>query len=138
MGNIELQREHWIDNLKGFMLLIVMGHMGPIPHIISFVFSPTDLLYVTVFFILSGYLFKEQSSFKNFIRNKTKSLLVPYICISILVSLLDWNLYINTKEYLHENLSRILLGNGPIKASPLWFVSTFVLCQYNFEAIKIY
>lgn len=136
MGNIELQREHWIDNLKGFMLLIVMGHMGPIPHIISFVFSPTDLLYVTVFFYLSGYLFKEQSSFKNFIRNKTKSLLVPYICISILVSLLDWNLYINTKEYLHENLSRILLGNGPIKASPLWFVSTLFCANIILKLLK--
>ena len=116
MGNIELQREHWIDNLKGFMLLlIVMGHMGPIPHIISFVFSPTDLLYVTVFFYLSGYLFKEQSSFKNFIRNKTKSLLVPYICISILVSLLDWNYILTQKNTYMRIFQEYYLETGQLK-----------------------
>lgn len=52
MGNIELQREHWIDNLKGFMLLlIVMGHMGPIPHIISFVFLQPICFTLQHFFI---------------------------------------------------------------------------------------
>lgn len=53
-------REIWIDNEKGiFLFLIVLGHFGTIPEVVEWLLSPTDLLYVSAFFFLSGWLFDD-------------------------------------------------------------------------------
>lgn len=124
--NIDKTRQFWIDNEKGvFLFLIVLGHLGNIPDSIRWLLTPTDLLYVSAFFFLSGWLFrKEKYSFNAFALRKTQTLLIPYIAISILVSLLDWNLYLHPLSYLEDFLPRLFYGDGAAKASPLWFVST--------------
>lgn len=124
--NIDKTRQFWIDNEKGVLLfLIVLGHLGNIPDSIRWLLAPTDILYVSAFFFLSGWLFrKEKYSFKAFALRKTQTLLIPYIAISILISLLDWNLYLHPLSYLEDFLPRLLYGDGAVKASPLWFVST--------------
>lgn len=55
---------------------------------------------------------------------KAKSLLLPYLAISIAVSLSDWNLYLNIAQYLRDTFYSFLMGNGVPKAAPLWFAST--------------
>lgn len=121
-----MERQLWIDNLKGFCLfLIIIGHMGRIPALVGVIIRPTDLFYVTSFFFLSGWLFRDENySFVDFLIRKAKSLLLPYLAISIAVSLLDWNLYLNTAQYLRDTFYSFLMGDGVPKASPLWFVST--------------
>ena len=116
----------WADLLKGICLfLIVLGHMGTAPDIIRIAFLPTDVVYVATFFYLSGFLFqRDKYSFSEFCVRKVKSVLIPYFSISLLVSLLDWNLYLQTTEFIKLSIYNILMGDGAIKASPLWFVST--------------
>lgn len=107
------------------LFLIVLGHLGNIPDSIRWLLAPTDILYVSAFFFLSGWLFrKEKYSFKAFALRKTQTLLIPYIAISILISLLDWNLYLHPLSNLEDFLPRLLYGDGAAKASTLWFVST--------------
>lgn len=124
--NIDKSRQFWIDNEKGvFLFLIVLGHLGNIPDSIRWLLVPTDLLYVPLFFFLSGWLFrKDNYSFKAFVLRKTQTLLIPYMAISIMVSLFDWNLYFHPFSYLENFLPRLFYGDGAAKASPLWFVST--------------
>ena len=99
--------------------------MGRIPALVGVIIRPTDLFYVTSFFFLSGWLFRDENySFVDFLIRKAKSLLLPYFAISIAVSLLDWNLYLNTTQYLRDTFYSFLMGDGVPKASPLWFVST--------------
>lgn len=119
-------REIWIDNLKGIcLILIIIGHLGAIPKSLSWLIAPTDMLYVPLFFYLSGYLYRnDKYSFKEFLIRKYHSLLVPYIAITIAVSLLDWNLYLYTVSFTKETFIRFIMGDGAIKGSPLWFVST--------------
>lgn len=87
-----MERQLWIDNLKGFCLfLIIIGHMGHIPALVGVIIRPTDLFYVTSFFFLSGWLFRDENySFVDFLIRKAKSLLLPYLAISIAVSLFYW------------------------------------------------
>lgn len=120
------KRELWIDNLKGLcLLLIVIGHLGTIPKPIGFILRPTDLVYVTIFFFLSGWLFRnDKYSFTDFTTRKVRSLLVPYIAICCAVSLFDWNLYLKPTEYMLDAMRCCIMGDGVPKASPLWFVST--------------
>lgn len=105
--------------------MVVIGHMGAIPDAVRTVIAPTDLLFVPIFFYLSGYLFNPAKyTTATFIRRKLKTLLLPYACITLLVSLLDWNLYLDTRQFLPQTIHSFVLGDGALKASPLWFVST--------------
>lgn len=123
-----MYRKYWIDNLKGICLFfIVIGHLGKIPDELKYLLAPTDLLYVTIFFYLSGLLFRnEKYSYVEFFKNKFRNLLLPYFSITFIVSLLDWNLYLETATFIKSTLYHCLWGDGPIKGTPLWFVSTLL------------
>ena len=120
------ERDVAIDFEKGlFLFLIVIGHFWNYPDEIRFLIAPTDLIYVPVFFFLSGYLFNRgKYSFKDFLARKVKTLLLPYLSFFILFTLLDFNLYSNLKSVLYNSAVFLLYGDGPFKAPPLWFVST--------------
>lgn len=122
----KMPRKNWIDNLKGICLfLIIIGHLGQIPEPITWLLTPTDLIYVGMFFYLSGLLFNNKKySYADFLKQKVKTLLLPYFAISLAVSILDWNLYMETGSFLKKTFISVLMGDGAIKASPLWFVST--------------
>lgn len=119
-------RKNWIDNLKGIcLILIIIGHFVTIPDSIRYIIKPTDLLYVPIFFYLSGLLFNDDRfTYLEFLKRKLYSLAIPYFTISLVVTLLDWNLYINTVQLIKSTLLSLFWGDGAIKASPLWFVST--------------
>lgn len=126
-----MERKVWIDNLKGILLfLIVLGHIEDIPSEIKWLFLPTDLLYVGTFFYLSGVLYNgREYSFKEFSIRKIKTLLIPYLSVSLCVSVLDWNLYLSPKIFLYETSVSIFYGDGAVKAAPLWFVSTLFMAN---------
>lgn len=130
VGSIKA-REIWIDNEKGiFLFLIVLGHFGTIPKGVEWLLSPTDLLYVSAFFFLSGWLFYDDKyTIKEFFYRKIQSLFIPYIAISLLVSVLDWNLYLHPLQFAKDFIYRFLMGDGAAKASPLWFVSTLFIAN---------
>lgn len=130
VGSIKA-REIWIDNEKGiFLFLIVLGHFGTIPKGVEWLLSPTDLLYVSAFFFLSGWLFNDDKySKKEFFYRKFQSLFIPYVAISLLVSVLDWNLYLHPLQFAKDFIYRFLMGDGAAKASPLWFVSTLFIAN---------
>ncbi|MCL7764557.1 acyltransferase, partial [Polaribacter sp. Z014] len=83
------------------------------------------------FFFLSGVLFssKRYTSFIKYVTYKTKTLFLPFISLALLFVLLDWNTYLQPKVSIPSNLFAILMGSGPAKASPLWFV--FILYCIN-------
>lgn len=133
MENSTMQKTRtiWIDNLKGVLLfLIVIGHLGSIPSEVRWLLRPTDLLYVPAFFFLSGLLFNnEKYTFKEFLKRKSLSLLLPYLSLSLLITVLDWNLYRNPVQTLQDSAMSILFGDGALKATPLWFVSTLFMAN---------
>jgi acyltransferase len=117
----------WIDILKGFLLIcICLGHFSNIPDIVSTIISPTNAIRIPCFFFLSGMLFSTNryNTFLKYSRAKIKALLFPYIALFGLFLVLDWNLYLMPCETLKIALQSLLFGDGPPKASPLWFVST--------------
>lgn len=129
------QRIEWIDVLKGLLLIFIcLSHFGNIPSGIIFFVKPTGNVWVPCFFFLSGMLFSTQKypRFIDYFKSKTKTLLIPYIFLSVLFVLLDWNLYLHTHTCLSESFISIGMGTGSPKASPLWFVLTLyevsILC----------
>lgn len=142
-----MNRINWIDELKGFILILVcLGHT----HIsIPFV-GGVDLIaicqafHMSTFFFLSGILFSTSrySTINSYIMSKTKVLLIPYVLLALLFSFLDPRLYdlslMERQSYLnpyclaldiHSNsdflimeLISIFYHGVPITGGPLWFV----------------
>lgn len=74
----------FFDIAKGISIIcIILGHIEH-KQIQQFVFT----FHVPIFFLITGYFITEKRSIKAFIKNKFKTLIVPYICTCIVIILL--------------------------------------------------
>mgnify|MGYP001401425786 FL=1 len=127
-------RETQMDVLRGLgIILIVLGHAAfPYTHFLY-------LFHLIIFFILSGYFFKEEyvkdkESLKKFIILKIKRLYVPFvigniICVLLNNTFISLNLYDNINhEYfgfkdIIVNIIKIILFRGNTEMlGATWFL----------------
>ena len=74
-------RERWIDETRGYaLLLVVFGHMG-----ISYFGQYFTSCHLPIFYFLSGYLFSTRDKFPLFVKKKMKRLLIPYFCFGAIL-----------------------------------------------------
>lgn len=74
-------RLQYIDIAKGIaMICIILGHLGN-ASINRIVFT----FHVPIFFFITGYFTNKKRDLNGFIKNKAKTLLVPYIITSIVI-----------------------------------------------------
>lgn len=151
-------RIDWIDELKGFILILVcLAHTGiNIPLVIGGgdLISICTAFRMSTFFFLSGLLFstRRYPTIGSYIKSKTKVLLIPYVLLSLLFIFLDSRLYdtsliercsylnpMCTPSDIHSSLDFLIMGfisifyHGiPITAGPLWFVLTLFLVSISF------
>lgn len=150
----------WIDEFKGFVLLLVcLYHVEqtfPTTHMGTLHLSA---LRMSAFFFISGMLFSTRrfNNFKDYFVHKTKVLLLPYICLSLLFLALDpvvynFDLFPKTPrmtimnirpeitsvwDYLYWNLAKIFVaGKSSIGSGPLWFVFTLYSVSLMFYAVQ--
>ena len=81
------KRQTWVDVAEIFALfLVVVGHPITSTHYTKYIFWFQH----TVFFLLSGYLFKpvaSWSSLRSWLRNRSRELLLPYTVYLVLFNL---------------------------------------------------
>ena len=126
------KRINWIDELKGFALLIIcLGHVAGMvstPPNIKFIADIFTIIAVPLFFVLSGILYTHKTTAtKEYITKKTKSLLVPYFLLSILFSILDPYTFNSTYLINELHYPRLTLPESwsidiNIQASIEWFI----------------
>ncbi|MBO5530853.1 MAG: acyltransferase family protein [Fibrobacter sp.] len=156
----EQKRFGWIDEFKGFVLLLVcLYHVEQ-----SFPQAQMGMLHLSAlrmsaFFFISGMLFSTRrfGNFKSYLIHKTRVLLVPYILLSLLFLALDPVLYnfdllpkaprmtvMNIKpeiatmwDYIYWNLAKIFVaGKSSIGSGPLWFVFTLYSVSLLFYGVQ--
>ncbi|WP_458451283.1 acyltransferase family protein [Fibrobacter sp.] len=156
----EQKRIGWIDEFKGFVLLLVcLYHVEQ-----SFPCAEMGMLHLSAlrmsaFFFISGMLFSTRRfpDFKSYLVHKTRVLLVPYILLSLLFLALDPVLYnfdlfpkaprmtvMNIKpeiatvwDYIYWNLAKIFVaGKSSIGSGPLWFVFTLYSVSLLFYGVQ--
>lgn len=155
-----MNRINWIDELKGFILILVcLGHINiNIPFLGGNLIVILSAIRMPTFFFLSGILFstRRYPDINSYMIHKTKVLLIPYILLSLLFSFLDPRLYdltlMEKQSYLnsflsssdiHSNLNFLAMefisifyyGNPPNIVAPLWFVLTLYLVSILFFTI---
>ncbi len=110
---------------------IVLGHLGN-PQINRVVFT----FHVPVFFFITGYFINTSLSVKDFIKNKTRTLLCPYIftCLAIIIlATLEYQVFMGStaaKQAFWEWIYAAIYGAGDSYSQPfyikaigaLWFL----------------
>ena len=150
----------WIDEFKGFILLLVcLYHVEQ-----SFPQAQMGMLHLSAlrmsaFFFISGMLFSTRrfGNFKDYFIHKTRVLLVPYVLLSLLFLALDPVLYnfdlfpkaprmsvmnirpeiVTVWDYIYWNLAKIFVaGKSSIGSGPLWFVFTLYSVSLIFYGVQ--
>ena len=150
----------WIDEFKGFVLLLVcLYHVEQ-----SFSYANMGMLHLSAlrmsaFFFISGMLFSTRRfpNFKTYFIHKSKVLLLPYILLSLLFLALDPVVYnfdlfpkaprmtvMNIRpeiasvwDYIYWNLAKIFVaGKSSIGSGPLWFVFTLYSVSLMFYGVQ--
>lgn len=117
----QTQRIVWIDNAKGLILFFVLLYHAKFPwHIVGFVSS----WFMPCFFLISGLLFgMKNNSLKQTVLHRIKTLLVPYVGLSVLFVFLNPNNYQgDVLSHFKTNAWDILMGNSGFMTVSLWFV----------------
>lgn len=160
MSDKAMARIGWIDEFKGFVLLLVcLYHVEQ-----SFPQAQMGMLHLSAlrmsaFFFISGMLFSTRrfGNFKSYLIHKTRVLLVPYILLSLLFLAIDPVLYnfdlfpkaprmtvmnikpeiATTWDYIYWNLAKIFVaGKSSIGSGPLWFVFTLYSVSLLFYGVQ--
>ncbi len=155
----ELKRIGWIDEFKGFVLLLVCLYHVEQSFPAQMGMLHLSALRMSAFFFISGMLFSTRRfpDFKSYLVHKTRVLLVPYILLSLLFLALDPVLYnfdlfpkaprmtvMNIKpeiatvwDYIYWNLAKIFVaGKSSIGSGPLWFVFTLYSVSLIFYGVQ--
>lgn len=81
------ERIHWIDMAKGYgILLVILGHLRT-----DFIKYEIYTFHMPLFFLLAGYVFHpEKYTFKEFIKNKLRTLIIPYFFMGFIITIAMW------------------------------------------------
>ena len=77
--NANQARISWIDMAKGYgTILVILAHIGTgVGRLWIYTF------HMPLFFFLSGYVFSTKYEFREFVKRKWKTIIVPYFCLGI-------------------------------------------------------
>lgn len=72
-------RLKWLDISRGIaFLMVIYSHLEYKDDMIMRYFKP---MFLTMFFFVSGYLFKEKCSFSKVFEQRTRTLLLPFLIL---------------------------------------------------------
>lgn len=130
------QRIGWIDIAKGIgIIAMVMGHIDFGAYVRYFIHAWN----MPLFFILSGYLYRdEKKNFRYHIGKKAKSLLVPYFSFAFIHFIIWIVKYQPDIETIQQTLSSIFwinTNNGLPIANALWFLPCMFFATILFDCI---
>lgn len=132
------RRVEWIDTCKGFgIFTMICGHIG-LPYIIDKYIHAWNM---PIFFILSGYLFREYK-IKDLIIRKSKSLLIPYFSFGAILYILSIlkNFLKNDTNLLKQLVDLFTIntvGDLPFGNS-LWFLTCIFCVEVIFIILNNY
>lgn len=131
-------RINWIDWAKALTIgLVVLGHFeyedrGVILQ--NFIYS----FHMPLFFLLSGYLYKQSNNFKVFLSKNIKTLVVPYVLLNLSVFVIMFPYYLHSNIDIKSLSFNFIICEKFIPASACWFlISLFFVKVISFFILKL-
>ena len=119
----------WIDCARGIAITaIVVGHSGVCRPAVELLYS----FHVPIFFLLSGMLLHRDCQFGTFLRNKVKTLLLPYICGYCILSMMAMVLPGQETPPVSDMVQGFICANGEHGhwfTLNLWFIPCLFLTE---------
>lgn len=82
--DVEKNRLRYVDITKGIAIIsIILGHLGN-DHINRVVYT----FHVPVFFFITGFFTNTKRSIRDFVKNKVRTLLVPYVVTCLIITVI--------------------------------------------------
>lgn len=125
------ERKEWLDVLRALAIIFVIyGHVlnNTGNSYIFYVF--TSPIKIPLFFAISGYLFRNDRDFKEFMVKIFRGLIVPWLCLSIIPVLLIS--IIKGWSYLQSSLVSILTGVS------VWYMPCCIIAEVIFYLLNKY
>ena len=128
----KLKRIEWLDVSRGIaFLMVIYSHLHYCDSNIMRFFSP---MFLTTFFLVSGYLFKEKQSFLFVLENRTRTLLLPFIILGMIMIILSQILSFNEHVPFTDSVKGLLLQNGNNQI--LWFIAALYIYSIIFYWVE--
>lgn len=120
------KRINWIDWAKALgIFFVVLGHMYYPQNFIDIKYIIYGF-HMPFFFILSGYLYKQNTNLRRVVQNNIKGLIIPFVLFNIIVCVLfyipDLFLKIMTKEDFVVYAKNTLKGRQYMFSNACWFL----------------
>lgn len=121
-------RIEYFDLAKGIAILCVILAHFPVPEIPRLLSNICFSFHMPLFFVVSGYFFREKA-FPDFFLRKAKQLLIPYlIClIGVIGSSVFWSIFFRRESSLEQTILNWiwagLYGSGGVYTEPFWIES---------------
>lgn len=126
------KRIHWLDVSRGFaFLMVIYSHLEYSNDSVMRYFSP---VFLTTFFFVSGYLFKEKCSFSKVFEQRTRTLLLPFLALGMIMILLSQIMTFNAKVSFMDAVKGLLFQNGTNQL--LWFVAALYVYSVMFYWVE--
>lgn len=127
-----MKRINWLDTTRGLaFLMVIYSHLDYCNQDIMRYFSP---VFLTMFFFVSGYLFKENCSFSFVLEQRTRTILLPFLTLGGGMITLSNILTFNEKIPLEDEIKGWLFQNGQNEI--LWFVAALYVYSLAFYWIE--
>lgn len=135
MGNVNAstgrERQEWLDVLRALAIIfVVYGHVLKNAGNAYIYYVFTSPIKIPLFFAISGYLFKDNRCFKEFLLKTFRGLIVPWLCLSIIPVLLIS--LIKGFSYLQTSLVSILTGVR------VWYMPCCIIAEVIFYLVNKY
>lgn len=125
---MEKKRINWLDVSRGVaFLMVIYSHLEYCNSAVMRFFSP---MFLTTFFFVSGYLFKEKQPFCKVLEQRTRTLLLPFLTLGGVMIVLSNILTFNEKIPLWDSILGLLLQNGENQL--LWFIAALYIYSLVF------
>ena len=129
------KRIYWIDSVKYICIMFVMlSHLSICPDWFAFFFKP---FFLGGFFFASGYTYKNNKNFKDFLISKIKGILIPWFVFGIFNILCSQIIsFNNQKSFVYDIKCFFLQVRG--KNDGLWFLACLFVAYLPFYFIVKY
>ena len=111
--------------------MVIYSHLEYSNDAVMRYFTP---VFLTSFFFVSGYLFKEKCSFSKVFEQRTRTLLLPFLALGMIMILLSQVLTFNAKVPFMDAVKGLLFQNGTNQL--LWFVAALYVYSVIFYWVE--
>lgn len=125
-------RIKWVDAIRGLaFLMVIYSHLEYMDESLMHFFRP---VFLTVFFFVSGYLYKSGQSFLYVLEQRTRTLLLPMISLGVILIVMNQLFSFNESLPFMERLKGLAFQDG--HNTILWFIAALYVYSLAFYWVE--